>query len=63
VEQILDAIKALPPSERAKLCKAIRHLEANDVPADFVEALDDFARGRFVSMETVLNDPVVVSKD
>jgi hypothetical protein len=27
----------------------------DEIPADFVEALDDFEHGRFVSMETALN--------
>ena len=55
-EQILDEIKALPQSEREKLFQSFRHLETGNIPADFLEALDDFAHGRFVSMETALND-------
>lgn len=55
-EQILDEIKALPQPEREKLFQSFRHLETDDIPADFLEALDDFAHGRFVSMETALND-------
>ncbi len=55
-EQILVEIKALPPSEREKLVESVRHLSADDFPADFAEALDDFAHGRFVSMDTVLNE-------
>ncbi|MGB8356361.1 MAG: hypothetical protein WCD79_20855 [Chthoniobacteraceae bacterium] len=55
-EQILDEIKALPPSEREKLFKSVKQLGTDEIPADFLEALDDFANGRFVSMETALNE-------
>lgn len=55
-DQILKEIKSLPRQERQKLIEAVLHLEAYEIPADFVEALDDFEHGRFVSMETALND-------
>jgi hypothetical protein len=55
-EQILDEIKALPESEIRKLLASVRCLSNDEIPADFEEALEDFARGRFVSMETALND-------
>jgi hypothetical protein len=55
-DQILDEIKALPQPERQKLLQSVLRLETDDVPADFVEALDDFEHGRFVSMETALNE-------
>jgi len=55
-EQILDEIKALPPSERAKLFESVRHLGTDEIPADFLEALDDFANTRFVPVETALNE-------
>jgi hypothetical protein len=29
--------------------------EAADIPQDFIDALDDFKKQRFVSMETALN--------
>jgi len=55
-EQILDEIKALPQPERQKLLRSVLQLESGQVPADFLEALDDFEHGRFVSMETALNE-------
>ena len=55
-DQILDEIKALPQPERQKLLRSVLHLDAGDIPADFVDALADFEQGRFVSMETALND-------
>lgn len=54
--QILDEIKALPRPERERLLHSVRELVAEEIPADFMEALDDFERGRFVTMETALNE-------
>ena len=31
-------------------------MTADQIPEDFIEALDDFEHGRFVSMEAALND-------
>ena len=55
-DQILDEIKALPAPELARLVQRVRQLEANEIPEDFVEALADFEQGRFVPMETALNE-------
>jgi len=55
-EQILNEIKALPQSELERLLKSVRELAADEIPDDFVEALADFERERFVSMETALNE-------
>ena len=53
-EQILKEIEALPKSERERLVQRMR--ESADIPQDFIDALDDFEKQRFVSMETVLNE-------
>ena len=53
-EQILKEIEALPKSERERLMHRMR--ESADIPQDFIDALDDFEKQRFVSMETVLNE-------
>lgn len=55
-EQILNEIRALPPSERDHLTRQMRQLAGDEIPQDFIEALDDFQKGRFVSMETALNE-------
>ncbi len=55
-EQILDEIKALPQPELERLMKCVRQLGADEIPADFIEALADFEQGRFVPMETALNE-------
>jgi hypothetical protein len=55
-EQILDEIRALPPSERERLARQMRQFEGDEIPQDFIAALEDFQKGRFVSMETALNE-------
>jgi hypothetical protein len=55
-EQILDEIRALPASERERLAQRMRQLAGDEIPQDFIEALDDFQKGHFVSMETALNE-------
>jgi len=55
-EEILVEIKALPEVERQKLVKSVLQLDTDKIPQDFIEALDDFERGRFVSMEIALNE-------
>jgi hypothetical protein len=55
-EQILKEIRALPQSERKRLVQRMRQLDAAEIPQDFIEALDDFQKGHFVSMETALNE-------
>ena len=53
-EQILKEIEALPKKERERLVQRMR--EAAEIPQDFIEALEDFEKKRFVSMETALNE-------
>lgn len=53
-EQILKEIEALPKKERERLVQRMR--ESNNIPQDFIEALEDFDKQRFVSMETALNE-------
>ena len=53
-EQILKEIEALPKHERERLAERMR--ESSDIPRDFIEALEDFDKQRFVSMETALNE-------
>ena len=53
-EQIFKEIEALPRTEWERLVQRMR--ESEDIPQDFIDALDDFNQERFVSMETVLNE-------
>lgn len=55
-QQILDEIKSLPHPELERLVKSMCDLGSDEIPQDFVEALADFEHGRFVSMETALNE-------
>jgi hypothetical protein len=54
-EQILKEIEALPKKERERLVQRMR--ESTDVPQDFIEALEDFEKKRFVSIDTALTEP------
>jgi hypothetical protein len=53
-EQILKQIEALPKAERERLVQCMR--ESTNIPQDFIEALEDFDKQRFVPMETALNE-------
>jgi hypothetical protein len=55
-EQIIKEIEALPQSERERLVQHMRQLGSGEIPQDFIDALEDLQKGRFVSMETALND-------
>jgi len=55
-EQILKEIEALPQSERERLVQRMRQLAPGEIHQDFIDALEDFQKGRFVSMETALNE-------
>ncbi len=52
-EQILEEIRALPEPERVRLVERVRQLE-DEIPADFIEALEEFEQKRFVPMEVAL---------
>lgn len=55
-EQILEQIRALPAAERERLANQMRQLAGDEIPQDFIEALEDFEKGRFVTMETALTE-------
>ncbi|PYI50189.1 MAG: hypothetical protein DMC62_09145 [Verrucomicrobia bacterium] len=55
-EQILKEIKALPKEERERLVQHMREASSADIPQDFIEALEDFDKQRFVSMERALSE-------
>ena len=55
-EQILKEIEALPKAERQRLVERMREATSTNIPEDFIDALDDFDKGRFVSMDTALNE-------
>ena len=55
-EQILKEIEALPEAERQRPVVRMREETSTNIPEDFIEALEDFDKGRFVSMDTALNE-------
>jgi len=55
-EQIIKEIEALPKNERERLVQHMRELASSEIPQDFIDALEDFEKERFVSMETALNE-------
>lgn len=55
-EQIIKEIEALSKPERERLVQQMRELGSDEIPQDFIDALEDFDKGRFVSMETALNE-------
>jgi hypothetical protein len=55
-EQIFKEIEALPKEERARLIQHMRLAASANVPQDFIDALEDFDKQRFVSMEKALNE-------
>jgi hypothetical protein len=55
-EQIVKEIEALPKEERARLVQHLRLAAAAGIPQDFIDALEDFDKQRFVSMEKALNE-------
>ena len=55
-EQILKEIEALPMPERERLVQCMRESVLSDIPQDFIDALADFDKQRFVSIETALNE-------
>jgi hypothetical protein len=46
----------LPQSEFERLLTSVRQLAPDEIPEDFIEALEDFEKGRFVSIQTALNE-------
>jgi hypothetical protein len=55
-EQILKEIESLPKRERERLVQRLRESALPDIPQDFIDALEDFEKQRFVSMEKALNE-------
>jgi hypothetical protein len=55
-DQIFKEIEALPDAERERLVQRMRESTSIYIPKDFIEALADFDKQRFVSMESALDD-------
>jgi hypothetical protein len=71
-QEVIDQLEALPPSDRAavlretlsRFCpqsskaieRLLRRLENPDIPEDVWRGIEDAEDGRFVTMETALNE-------
>ena len=51
----MKEIEALPKSERERLIQRLRESGSADIPQNFIDALADFDKQRFASMDTALN--------
>jgi len=54
--EIIEQIKALPPTERAQVTKYVVEHDDSWIPESFKKGMADAEAGRFADMETVLND-------
>ena len=54
--EIIEQIKALSPAERAQVTKFVVETDDSWIPDEFKEAMKDAGEGRFVDMETALNE-------
>jgi predicted transcriptional regulator len=54
--EIIEQIKGLPPAERAQVAKYVVEQDDSWIPDEFKEAMRDAGEGRFVDMETALNE-------
>lgn len=55
-QEIIEQIKSLPPTERAAVAKFMVEHDDSWIPDEFKDAMKDAEAGRFVDMETALNE-------
>ena len=55
-QEVIEQIKHLPPAERAQVAKFIVEHDDSWIPEEFKQAMKDAQEGRFVDMETALNE-------
>ena len=53
-QEIIDQIKALPASERAKVARFVVEQDDSWIPDEFKDAMKDAEAGRLVDMEKAL---------
>jgi predicted transcriptional regulator len=57
VTELIEQFKALPPSERAEVAKFVVENDDSWIPESFREGMADAEAGRFVDLDTALNEP------
>jgi predicted transcriptional regulator len=55
-QQVIEEFKELPPAERAQVARFVVENDDSWIPDEFKEAMRDAEAGRFVDMETALNE-------
>ena len=55
--EIIAQFKALPPSERAQVAKFVVENDDSWIPESFREGMADAEAGRFVDLDTALQEP------
>ena len=56
-QEIIEQIKALPPSERAQVAKFVVENDDSWIPESFQQGMADAKAGRLVDLDTALNEP------
>ena len=54
--EVIEQIKELPPAERAQVAKFIVEHEDSWIPDEFKAAMQDAEAGRFIDMETAMQE-------
>jgi hypothetical protein len=55
--EIIEQFKALPPGERAQVAKFVVENDDSWIPESFREGIADAEAGRFVDLDTALQEP------
>jgi hypothetical protein len=55
-QEIIDQIRGLAPTERAKVAKFVVEDDDTWIPEEFKQAMKDAEQGRLVDMETALHE-------
>jgi hypothetical protein len=55
--EIIEQFKTLPASERAQVAKFVVENDDSWVPESFKQGMADAEAGRFVDLDTALNEP------
>ncbi len=55
--ELIAQFKSLPASERAQVAKFVVENEDSWIPGSFREGMADAQAGRFIELDTALNEP------
>ena len=56
-QEIIEQIRALPPTERAQVTKFVVESDDSWIPEEFKQGMADIAAGRVVDLDTALTEP------